>query len=99
MTLKGVCVDTCQTTSVIPAGPQDGLTPLLWAAARGSKAVVEALVKAGADKEARDTVGADRDCSKQHQSQCVCVARTSIGASCTPSSSACNVQSRCLCIT
>lgn len=46
------------TTCIIAAGtlPQDGLTPLLWAAQHGTPDVVGVLVAAGADKEARDEV-------------------------------------------
>ncbi len=41
-----------------PRFPQDGVTPLLWAAQHGTPDVVGVLVAAGADKEARDEVGA-----------------------------------------
>ena len=40
--------------------PQDGLTPLLFAALQGHAAVVEQLLAAEANKEAKDTVSWER---------------------------------------
>ncbi len=41
----------------IEARDQDGCTPLLWAAWNGRTEVADLLLKAGADKNGRDTVG------------------------------------------
>ena len=40
--------------------PQDGQTPLHWAAENGREAMMELLCKAGADKEAKDEVSGGR---------------------------------------
>ena len=43
-------------------GPsQDGLTPLHWAAMRGHAEIVEALLEAGADKDAKTKVQSSRE--------------------------------------
>ncbi len=47
--------------STLPAATQDGHTPLLAAACRGRLEVVRALIIAGANKEAKDKVGAGAD--------------------------------------
>lgn len=51
---------------------QEGRTPLWWAAHKGQVQVTQVLLAAGADREAKDTVGAGAGAGRGAALRCTC---------------------------